>query len=214
MSVFIIAEAASTHEGSLERAKRLIDLAYAVGCDAVKFQYCSSYPALAKKRGTEIKYPFSIPKESLPYLLGYCGDRIEFMCSCYLSEDISVVEPFVKRFKISNFESSDQNFINAHLRFGKPALVSGRNMYCVSLYPCPDEKAHLRNIVDTFSGYSDHTKNPLSGVLAVACGAEYVEFHLKLNDTTEQCPDFSVARTPEEAHTYVKNIRSAEILLG
>ena len=215
MSVFIIAEMGSTHEGSLEKAKRLIDLAYAVGANAVKGQYCSNYPQLARNRNlTKPFYDFSVKKEWLPYLHGYCGDRIEWMCSTYLKEDIEVVVPYVKRFKISNFESPDQSFINEHLKFGKPVLASGRNLYCVSLYPCPDEKAKLRKITDTFVGYSDHTKNPLSGALAVALGADIIEFHIRLKDTTPSCPDYEVARSPEEAHSYVKNIRQAEVLLG
>ena len=35
---FIIAEAGSNHNGSMEQAKRLIDVAVAANCDAVKFQ--------------------------------------------------------------------------------------------------------------------------------------------------------------------------------
>ena len=39
MSVFIIAEAGVNHNGSLELAKKLIDVAVEAGADAVKFQY-------------------------------------------------------------------------------------------------------------------------------------------------------------------------------
>ena len=38
MSVFIIAEIGINHNGNLDLAKKLIDLAVAAGCDAVKFQ--------------------------------------------------------------------------------------------------------------------------------------------------------------------------------
>ena len=38
MSVFIIAEAGVNHNGSMELAKQLIDVASAAGVDAVKFQ--------------------------------------------------------------------------------------------------------------------------------------------------------------------------------
>ena len=38
MSVFIIAEAGVNHNGSLELAKKLIDVAVEAGADAVKFQ--------------------------------------------------------------------------------------------------------------------------------------------------------------------------------
>ena len=38
MSVFIIAEAGVNHNGSIDLAKKLIDVASASGADAVKFQ--------------------------------------------------------------------------------------------------------------------------------------------------------------------------------
>ena len=223
MSVFIIAEAGSCHEGILDNAKRLIDLAYAVGCDAVKFQFCSNYPQLAKNRMlTKPFYDFSIKKEWLPYLHGYCGDRIEWMCSTYLKEDIAAVAPFVKKFKVASFESQNEEFIEAHPH-DRPILISDGerlagnefNLHCIALYPCPDDHANLRAIKEwDFDGLSDHTKNPLTGALAVALGARYIEFHIKLKDTTPNCPDYEVARSPEEAHQYIKFIRQAEVLLG
>lgn len=36
--IFVIAEAGINHNGSLELAKELIDMAVIAGCDAVKFQ--------------------------------------------------------------------------------------------------------------------------------------------------------------------------------
>ena len=36
--VFIIAELGINHNGSLDNAKKLIDIAVSTGCDAVKFQ--------------------------------------------------------------------------------------------------------------------------------------------------------------------------------
>ena len=38
MSVFIIAEAGVNHNGSIKLAKKLIDVAFESGADAVKFQ--------------------------------------------------------------------------------------------------------------------------------------------------------------------------------
>ena len=57
MSVFIIAEIGINHNGDIELAKRLIDLAKQCGCDAVKFQ----------KRTIDIVYPKAVldtPRES------------------------------------------------------------------------------------------------------------------------------------------------------
>ena len=49
MSIFIIAEIGINHNGDIEIAKELINVAKKAGCDAVKFQ----------KRTIEIVYPKS-----------------------------------------------------------------------------------------------------------------------------------------------------------
>ena len=57
MSIFIIAEIGINHNGSLEIAKKLIDMAVETGCNAVKFQ----------KRTIEIVYSKEVldtPRES------------------------------------------------------------------------------------------------------------------------------------------------------
>ena len=48
MSVFIIAEAGVNHNGSIELAKKLIDVASSSGADAVKFQTFNTKNLLVK----------------------------------------------------------------------------------------------------------------------------------------------------------------------
>lgn len=224
MKTLIIAEAGSNHAGSLETAKRLIDCAVNCGANAVKFQFCSNYRKLMERRGLDKEpYPFSINPAWLPYLQGYChAHGVELMCSTFLPEDIGIVAPYVKRFKVSAFESKDEAFIRAHALYGKLILVSGGNpfsrgevdtLYCVSRYPCPDNEAELIHI-KAHDGFSDHTKNLISGALAVALGAAIIETHFRLNDTPKECPDYEVSKTPRELADYIRNIRQAEVLLG
>lgn len=225
---FIIAEAGSNHDGDVATAKRLCMLAKNAGCDAVKFQYCSDYETLAKRRHMESPpFPFSIKTEWLDGLKKYCDELdIEFMCTVYLPQDIATIDPYVKRFKISSFEAEDDDFIARHLTYGKPVLISlgmkGKirgdstlALHCTSSYPCPEGDADLRVIGASYlDGLSDHTKNPLTGALAVACGAKFIETHFRLNDTPTHCPDYEVARSPEELIQYTTDIRQAKILLG
>lgn len=168
---------------------------------------------------------------------------LEFMCTAYLPEDVAVVAPNVSRFKVASFEATDRDFLSYHEGFGKPVYVStgmadeattvgiardvsglrcwgSALLHCVSSYPCPVDQVNLRALrgLATWSdlriGYSDHTTSPLTGALAVACGAEIVEFHLRLNDTDRQNPDYGHARAPGWARVYVSNIRQAEAMLG
>src|SRR3990167_9703543 len=55
MNTFIIAEAGVNHNGSLELAKKLVDVAHSAGADAVKFQTFSAED-LACKRAPKAQY--------------------------------------------------------------------------------------------------------------------------------------------------------------
>jgi sialic acid synthase SpsE len=63
-------------------------------------------------------------------------------------------------------------------------------------------------------GLSDHTADPLTGALAVALGAKWVEAHVRLSDTDPANPDFPAALGPGGAKLYVANVRKAEAMLG
>jgi len=95
-------------------------------------------------------------------------------------------------------------------------------LHCVSAYPCPEGEIRLVRLRLDFTamkpfqyvGLSDHTRHPWTGALAVAAGARIVEFHLRPWGVDEQDADYGVARDPFEALEYVRNIRTAEWMLG
>ena len=95
-------------------------------------------------------------------------------------------------------------------------------LHCVSAYPCPEGEIRLARLRPNFTvmeplqyaGLSDHTRHPWTGALAVAAGARIVEFHLRPLETNEMDADYWVARDPSEALEYVRNIRTAEWMLG
>jgi sialic acid synthase SpsE len=79
---FIIAEAGSNHNGSLEQAKRLIDVAAEAGADAVKFQiyqaenlYSKYTPEFSYLKGQniyELIKSIETPREWIKELAKYC----------------------------------------------------------------------------------------------------------------------------------------------
>ena len=102
------------------------------------------------------------------------------------------------------------------------AVPRWQALHCVSAYPCPTDQIGLAAIRrhpiyqwgDKRHGLSDHTRHPWTGALAVAAGAEVIEFHCRLDDTDPRNADYEVARTPEESRVYVENIRVAEAMIG
>ena len=228
MSTFIIAEAGSCHDGDLYRAAELIDVAKAAGANACKFQYWSSAIYLAERRNAhdyfETYFKYKVPEWWLAVLKKLCDDvGIEFMTTCYLPEDIPIIAPYVKRFKVASFEAQDADFIDAHAKYGKEIIVStgmfnrsyysgvlvgsgpGRGihtLHCISAYPTPIEQANL-GAIRYCHGYSDHTHDVLTGALAVAAGAQILEVHFRLDDTDPANPDYATALTPGQLKDYI-----------
>src|SRR5439155_13894564 len=231
MRTYVIAEAAATHDGRLDQAHALVELAASIGADAVKFQGCSDPSRRAEGRhipGSDLYRLLECPVEwhaKLASLAEVC--RLDYLCTVYLPEDIAVVAPYVSRFKIASFEANDSAFLQAHEGYGKNIIIStGMDggdvnlnldltfLHCVSAYPAPIDELNLAVMRDEMDGLSDHTRHPWTGALAVAAGAGVIEFHVRLWDTEESNPDYAVARTPEMAAEYVANIRTAEMMLG
>ena len=239
MGVFVIGEIAATHDGSLDKAHRLIDLCADIGCDAAKTQWVSSPEALARRRHAPEYLPayrlLAFPQAWLPELTEHCARRaMEFMATVYLLADIPVVAPYVSRWKLSSFEQDDEAMLDAMDAYGQPVYVSTgmveddeqivwragshehvQLLHCVSAYPTPIDEINLGVLHSgLYVGLSDHTRHPLTGALAVAAGADVIEFHVRLHDTDPANADYSVARTPEEARVYIENVRLAGRLMG
>lgn len=90
-------------------------------------------------------------------------------------------------------------------------------MHCVSSYPCPTEQANIDRINFIkencpVAGYSDHTIDIISPVVAVSLGAHVVEKHFTINKGLPG-RDNKFALDPFEFEQMVKNIRLAEASL-
>lgn len=88
-------------------------------------------------------------------------------------------------------------------------------LHCVSEYPCPSEKLHLRTIeffrlrYNIPIGFSDHSLGYESAVAAVALGAQIVEKHFTF-DRNFYGPDHKVGMLPHELKDMVRAIRNVE----
>lgn len=133
---FIIAEAGSNHDGKLDQAKQLIDVAASAGADAVKFQLFRADRLYLKSAGKSdyLKMPDSIyeivgklemPYEWLPELYSHCQTRgILFIASVFDEESADRIDPYVEAFKIASYEMTHIPLIRHVAKKGKPVIVS------------------------------------------------------------------------------------------
>lgn len=136
---YVIAEIGVNHEGSLDLAKRLIDLAQEGGADAAKFQ---SYKAgtLASKHSPSYwdtskeptrsqyelfkKYDSFGPEEYL-MLAEHCRARgIDFLSTPFDDAAIEFLDPLVPFHKIASADLTNIPFLRKIARKNKPIILS------------------------------------------------------------------------------------------
>jgi len=92
-------------------------------------------------------------------------------------------------------------------------------MHCTTEYPAPLNELNL-NVIDTYRnifnisiGYSDHSANTLTPIVAVSKGVSIIETHITI-DKKMLGPDHRASLNPGEFKRYVNNIRDSERILG
>jgi sialic acid synthase SpsE len=133
---YIIAEAGSNHDGRLDQARRLIDVAGEAGADAVKFQLFRARKLYARTAGRsdylkldrpiyDIIADMELPYEWLPELAAHAATRsIDFMTSVFDEESMDRVAPLVTSFKIASYEMTHLPLVRHAAAKGKPLIVS------------------------------------------------------------------------------------------
>ncbi len=92
-------------------------------------------------------------------------------------------------------------------------------LHCVSSYPTLEKDVNMnkmlsiKNEFDINIGFSDHTIDHFSSVMAVSMGAKVIEKHFTL-DRDMSGPDHWFSSDPKEMKILVDNIRKAETILG
>lgn len=232
----VIAEMASAHDGAIGKAFRLIDAAAEAGADFVKAEFWSDANRLADRRRVPEQFRahyqrYQVPRSWLQPLQEHATARgVGFLCSTYLTQDITLVAPLVPMFKVSGFEVQDRAFLEAHEPFGKPVIASvplsvpvpeplsvlTLFLHVVQAYPANASDLHLAMIrAHGLIGFSDHSGDTHAGADAVLAGAAIVEAHIKLMDTDPNNYDAGRhAHAPAAFARYVANIRRAEDKLG
>ena len=135
---FIIAEIGINHNGSVELAKKMIDIAYTTGCDAVKFQKRTvdvvyTKEELQKERKSvfgntngDLKRGLEFGFEEYSEIDKYCKEKgIIWFASCWDEESVDFIDKFdVPCYKIASASLTDDNLLKYTRSKGKPILLS------------------------------------------------------------------------------------------
>ena len=230
----IIAEIGSAWRFGPASSVQMLDavsIAKECGADAIKFQWTSDPRKMEQRREVPIgSYDIlAWPIMWFPQVAEAADELgIELMCTVFLPEDVEALNPYVKRWKVASLENQNEPLKNAMWKTGKPICVSlgatgvlsgdwygCETLHCTAAYPAPLDSLNLSAIQSfAYTGYSDHSRNELTGALAVACGAKIVEVHFKFFGTPVDNPDYGHSLAPSQLRQYIANIRQAELMLG
>ena len=135
---YVAAEIGINHNGDLDLAKRLISVAVAAGCDAVKFQKRTvevvySADELARPRespfGTtngDLKHGLELDYYDYQEIDAYCrASKIAWFASCWDEKSVDFIERFnVPCYKIASASLTDDNLLRHTRATGKPIILS------------------------------------------------------------------------------------------
>jgi N-acetylneuraminate synthase len=135
---FIVAEIGINHNGNIDLAKRLISVAIAAGCDAVKFQKRTIdvvYTAeeLAKPRENpfgptngDLKYGLEFEQEDYEEIDAFCKSvKMSWFASPWDEASVDFLEQFsTPVYKVASASLTDDNLLRHLRKTGKPIILS------------------------------------------------------------------------------------------
>ena len=136
---YVIAEIGVNHEGSLETAKRLIDLAKHGGADAAKFQTYKAETLASKhspaywdttKEATRSQYELfrkydAFGPDEYKELAKHCASvGIDFVSTPFDDAAVDLLAPLVPFFKVASADLTNTPLLRRVARAGKPVVLS------------------------------------------------------------------------------------------
>ena len=135
---YVIAEIGINHNGDIDIAKQLINVAVGAGCSAVKFQKRTidvvySAEELAKPRENpfgptngDLKRGLEFEIEEYKEIDRYCREvKVDWFASCWDEGSVDFIAQFdVPCFKIASASLTDDNLLRHTRAIGKPILLS------------------------------------------------------------------------------------------
>ena len=227
--VFIIAEIGVNWDGDFDLLRMMVNKAKNAGCDAVKFQ--------AFKKEMIEKHPESsrleksaISEYNVEKVNEICKqEKIEWFCTPMYPEAIDFLDPYVKRYKIREFDGREilknckTKIFDKILSTGKEIVISSEKnpdvckyynhpkikwLYCIPKYPSNYED-HDFSQMKNFNGFSNHCRQIAIPLMAVILGSEIIEIHIT-SDISKNFLDNNVSFDFNELEQLVEFVRICE----
>jgi N-acetylneuraminate synthase len=213
---FIIAEAGVNHNGSIEKAKKLIDAAVEAGVDAVKFQTFNT-DKLVTKNAPKANYQnettdkdesqynmlkkLELSKKNHNILLEYCSEKnIKFMSTPFSFDTVDLLEEIgIDIYKIGSSDTNNLPLLKYIASKDKPIILS----------------TGMSNLTEVSEAVDTIKKTGNNNLVLLHCvsnyPAEYENINLKVMNTMRKAFDLIVGYSD---HTLGIEVPIAAVAMG
>lgn len=197
----LIAEIGVNWDGDFELVKEMMLESSNANFNFVKFQ--AFQPELVAKHPEASRvYNSSITSENIKKINSIAEDiGIEWFCTPMYEDAIKILEPFVKRYKIREYDGREiignkaTNMFKKLLDTKKEIIISSESspkncefykneqikwIYCVPKYPCKIEEINF-SIIDDFDGFSNHCSDIQAIKKVIDLKSKILEIHITSN---------------------------------
>ena len=227
--MLIIAEIGVNWDGDFQLLKKMLQKAKSVGCDLVKFQAFTK-EMIKDHPESDRLIKSSVSTKNVQQINDLSNEiGIEWFCTPMYVEAVDFLNPYVKRFKIREFDSRQllenkiTDLVEKVLETGKEVIISSQHslenfkfynhpkikwLYCVPKYPCSLEEIDFSEL-RKFDGFSNHCPQIVAPLSAAILGAEIIEMHIT-SSKTKNFVDNNVSFDYDELEEIVRLIRLSE----
>ena len=227
--VFVVGEIGVNWDGNFELVREMILNAKESGCNAVKFQAYKKEMVQEHPESSRL-FKSVISNENVKMINDIANEiGIEWFCTPMYPEAVDFLTPYVKKFKIREFDGRElllnksTPLFEKVLATKKEVIISSNNsprncdffnnsqikwLYCVPKYPTDFEDLDFGNLSD-YDVYSNHCPHFLAPLTAAVLGSDIIEIHIT-SDKTKDFVDNNVSFDYKELKELINLIRSTE----
>ena len=177
---------------------------------------------LLKKLKLKIIKISSTDLTNIPFLIKIAQSNVQVYLSTGMSniEEVDIaLSALVHGYKKFKTKFNPKLHKNIFKKYTKILSKKVTLMHCTSQYPAPTNELNL-NILDMYKsrysipiGYSDHSKNFLTPIIAVAKNIDIIEVHITMSNKLTG-PDHKSSLNIKDFKKYINLIKKSEIILG